>query len=97
MSDARLYRGMRDFLPQQMIPRERFLENIRQVFRLWGYVPIATPAIELLTTLLGKYGDDADKLIYHIEHKDGLGLRYDLTVPLARVMGQYSQDRKSVV
>ncbi len=92
MTQPRLYRGMRDFLPTQMIPRESVLEKIRAVFRRWGYVPIETPAIELLDTLLGKYGDDADKLIYRIDHADGLGLRYDLTVSLARLMAAYGQD-----
>jgi len=92
MPQPRLYRGMRDFLPTQMIPREQVLDKIRSVFRRWGYVPIETPAIELLETLLGKYGDDADKLIYRIDHSDGLGLRYDLTVSLARLMATYGQD-----
>ncbi|RKZ35226.1 histidine--tRNA ligase [bacterium] len=89
---ARLYRGMRDFLPEEMIPREEITAKIKEVFRRWGYVPIETPAIELLETLLGKYGDEADKLIYEIKHKDGLGLRYDLTVPLARVIAMYGQN-----
>ncbi len=88
----RLYRGMRDFLPADMIVREQLLEKVREVFRRWGYVPIATPAIELLETLMGKYGEDADKLIYRLDHPDGLGLRYDLTVPLARVMAMYGQN-----
>ncbi|MCD6595278.1 histidine--tRNA ligase [bacterium] len=88
---ARLYRGMRDFLPRQMISREEIQEKIRKIFRRWGYVPIETPAIELLDTLHGKYGSDADKLIYKLEHSDGLGLRYDLTVPLARVIALYDQ------
>ncbi len=89
---SKLYRGMRDFLPQQMIPREKLLDRIRDVFRRWGYIPIETPAIELLDTLLGKYGDEADKLIYRLDHPDGLGLRYDLTVPLARVVATYWQN-----
>ena len=88
----RLYRGMRDFLPADMIVRERLIEKVREVFRRWGYVPIETPAIELLETLMGKYGEDADKLIYRLDHPDGLGLRYDLTVPLARVMAMYGQN-----
>ena len=92
MPIARLYRGMRDFLPQQMIPREQLLDKIRKIFRQWGYVPLETPAIELLETLTGKYGDEADKLIYRLEHDDGLGLRYDLTVPLARVMALYDNN-----
>lgn len=92
MEKPRLYRGMRDYLPQEMILRENVIEKIRKIFRNWGYVPLETPAIELLSTLLGKYGDEADKLIYKLEHEDGLGLRYDLTVPLARVVALYENE-----
>lgn len=92
MEKPRLYRGMRDYLPREMLLRENVLEKIRKIFRSWGYVPLETPAIELLSTLLGKYGDEADKLIYRIEHEDGLGLRYDLTVPLARVIALYENE-----
>ncbi len=91
MAEPRLYRGMRDYLPEQMILREKIIDTIRGIFRKWGYLPLETPAIELLDTLLGKYGDEADKLIYHIEHEDGLGLRYDLTVPLSRVVALNAQ------
>ena len=92
MSKPRLYRGMRDFLPHQAIARERVLDTIKEVFKLWGYVPIETPAIELLDTLLGKYGGEADKLIYRLDHPDQLGLRYDLTVPLARFFAQHRHE-----
>ncbi|MCK5833153.1 histidine--tRNA ligase [bacterium] len=82
----RLYRGMRDILPADMLIREELLNKVRNTFRLWGFAPLATPAIEYKEILAGKYGNSADRLIYNIEHKDGIALRYDLTVPLARVI-----------
>jgi len=84
--EPRLYRGMRDILPVDMLTREELLSKVRGTFRLWGFAPLATPAIEFREILAGKYGDSADHLIYNIEHKDGIALRYDLTVPLARVV-----------
>jgi len=89
MAVPRLYRGMRDFLPDKMIVREKLLKIIRKIFQSWGYIPIETPAIELLETLLGKSGTEADKLIYRIEHADGLGLRYELTISLARFVSMH--------
>jgi len=96
--------GMRDFLPAELC-RRKFVEKIiREVFESYGFVPIETPAIENLATLLGKYGEEGDQLLYRILHRrdkltrvlEGgkptekdlaeLGLRYDLTVPLARVI-----------
>ena len=86
MNKPRLYKGMRDYLPADMIPREALLEIIKEIFKKWGFGPVATPAIEYTEVLMGsKYGTDAQKLIYHIVHDDGLALRYDLTVPLARL------------
>lgn len=89
--EPRLYRGMRDYLPSIMLAREGLLEIVRKTFRLWGYAPLATPAIELKEILCGKYGDMVDRLIYKLEHKDGLALRYDLTVPLARAVAMYPE------
>jgi histidyl-tRNA synthetase len=59
-------KGTRDFSTSEMLKREYIFENIKQVFRLYGYQPIETPAIENLTTLLGKYGDEGDKLLFRI-------------------------------
>ncbi len=87
--EPRLYRGMRDFLPEEMMPREELLHTVRETFRRWGFAPLATPAIEFKEILAGKYGDMADRLIYSLEHKSGLALRYDLTVPLARAVATY--------
>ncbi|MFA4987453.1 MAG: histidine--tRNA ligase [Candidatus Brocadiia bacterium] len=85
----RRFSGTRDFLPSDMIPREEMFARLREVFAHYGYDPLETPAIEYLDVLSGKYGPEADKLLYRLDYKtdgkDAAGLRYDLTVPLARV------------
>ncbi len=87
----RTFRGMRDFLPAEMIAREELFAYLREVFQRYGLAPLETPAVEYLEILLGKYGSEGDKLIYPLAYKGGsvLALRYDLTVPLARVVAQY--------
>lgn len=90
----RLPRGMRDFLPADMLRREYVFGIVRDVFERYGFEPLQTPALELNEILSGKYGEDAEQLIYHAQHPGGreqLALRYDLTVPLARVVGQHQQ------
>jgi histidyl-tRNA synthetase len=59
-------KGTRDFSTEEMLRREYIFANIKDVFRLYGYQPIETPAMENLTTLLGKYGDEGDKLLFRI-------------------------------
>ncbi len=59
-------KGTRDFSPEEMLKREYIFETVKQIFRLYGYQPIETPAIENLTTLLGKYGEEGDKLLFRI-------------------------------
>jgi histidyl-tRNA synthetase len=86
---ARTFRGTRDFLPSELIGRRRIQEIIENTYQRYGFQPLETPAIEYFDVLTGKSGE-TDKLIYKLEHKgDALGLRYDLTVPLARVVAQY--------
>jgi histidyl-tRNA synthetase len=58
--------GTRDFLPREMLRRNYIFDTIRSVFKQYGYVPIETPAMENLSTLLGKYGDEGDKLLFRI-------------------------------
>lgn len=84
-------RGMRDHLPPAMILRQYVADTLRAVFERFGFDPLQTPAIEYAETLEGKYGEEADRLIYTFEDRGGrrVGLRYDLTVPLARVVAQY--------
>ena len=91
-------KGTRDFGPEEMIRRNYIFDTIKGVFRLYGFQPLETPAMENLSTLLGKYGDEGDKLLFKQLHGNPnalstrlceKGLRYDLTVPLARYVVQH--------
>ena len=105
-------KGTRDFGPEEMIRRNYIFDTIKGVFRLYGFQPLETPAMENLSTLLGKYGDEGDKLRFKILNSGDFlsgvsdeqlhgnpnalstrlcekGLRYDLTVPLARYVVQH--------
>ncbi len=86
-------RGMRDFLPEQMLLRQHVLNTFRDVFERYGFEPIETPVIEYLETLTGKYGED-EKLIYSFQDRGerDVGLRYDLTVPLARFVANHRNE-----
>jgi histidyl-tRNA synthetase len=93
----RVPKGMRDFLPADMLKRNYVFDIVRDVFHLYGFEPLQTPIIELKETLYGKYGEDAEKLIYSAQHpggKEEVALRYDLSVPLARVVAQYESQIK---
>jgi histidyl-tRNA synthetase len=91
---------MRDFLPADVRKREHVIGIIKSVYERYGFEPLETPAVENIETLMGKYGEEGNQLIFKIlkrgEHaKTGeadLALRYDLTVPLARVVAQYQSD-----
>jgi len=89
--------GTRDFLPEEMIGRQEVIDKIRATFELYGFAPAETPAFEYAEMLEGKYGEE-EKLIYKFEDLGGrkLALRYDLTVPLVRLVGmnQLSQPFK---
>ena len=87
----RIYSGTRDFLPEEMLQRDAVVETIKGAFRRYGFLPLETPAIEYLDILLGKYGEEGDRLIYRLAYDDGrtLALRYDLTVPLSRLVAMY--------
>ena len=90
----RVPRGMRDILPEQMIRRQYVIDVIRSVFEEFGFEPLQTPALELSEVLTGKYGPDAEKLIYqagHVGGKEDISLRYDLSVPLCRVVAMHPQ------
>ncbi len=89
--EPRTLRGFRDYLPAKMIPRQRMIESIERTFQRFGFAPLMTPALEYLEILTGKYGDEGDQLLYRFKDNGGrdVGLRYDLTVPLARVVAQY--------
>jgi histidyl-tRNA synthetase len=89
--EPRTLRGFRDYTPELMIPREHMLEQARRVYRSYGFAPIDTPALEYTEILLGKGGEESDKLIYRFrDHGDrDVALRFDLTVPFARFAAQH--------
>lgn len=109
-------KGTRDFLPSELSRRNYILDILKNNFQLFGFSQIETPALEKNTTLLGKYGNEGDRLVFKILNSgdklkkadiDSLkenkllafsnsisekGLRYDLTVPLARFVAQHQND-----
>jgi histidyl-tRNA synthetase len=90
--EPRLSRGLRDLLPDQMLARQQMIDTIRGVYELYGFVPLVTPAIEFLDVLSGSAGQEAQQSIFRVQNpeNEALGLRFDLTVPLARVIAQYN-------
>ncbi len=92
-------KGTRDFGQMEMARRNYIFDTIKGVFRLYGFQQIETPAMENLSTLMGKYGEEGDKLLFRIQNsgeKAALapekGLRYDLTVPFARYVVQHREE-----
>ncbi|MFL5732242.1 MAG: histidine--tRNA ligase [Chloroflexia bacterium] len=91
--DPQRLKGFRDLLPATMFVRQHVMDTLRGIFELHGFAPLETPSLEYLATLEGKYGED-ERLIYRFEDhgKRKVGLRYDLTVPLARVVAMHLND-----
>jgi histidyl-tRNA synthetase len=87
----RTLKGFRDYLPQAALAREQIIETARRTFRSYGFSPIDTPALEYLEILVGKGGAETDKQLYRFQDHGGrdVGLRFDLTVPLARFAAQH--------
>ncbi|MCB9908364.1 MAG: histidine--tRNA ligase [Planctomycetes bacterium] len=92
MITPRTLKGFRDYLPEAAGPREALLAIARKVYRSFGFRPIDTPALEYTEILLGKGGEETDKQLYRFEDHGGrdVGLRFDLTVPLARFVAQHA-------
>lgn len=90
--EPRVSRGLRDLLPDQMLARQAMIDTIRRVYELYGFVPLSTPAIEYLDVLSGSAGQETQQSIFRVTNpeNEALGLRFDLTVPLARVIAQYA-------
>jgi histidyl-tRNA synthetase len=97
---------MRDFLPVDVLRRNYVIGIVERVFQSYGFEPLETPTMERLTTLLGKYGEEGDQLIFRVlkrgekldealqdhpteDSVSDAGMRYDLTVPLARIVAEY--------
>src|SRR4028119_1668297 len=99
MSTPQPARGMRDFLPADVRRREYVVGVIRGVYERYGFEPLETPAVENSEALRGKYGEEGNQLVFKIlKRGEGaktgeadLALRYDLTVPLARVVAEYGE------
>ena len=87
-------KGFRDFLPRDMQAREYVTERVREVFKLFGFEPLETPTLEYAELLLGKYGEEADRLVYTFKDRGErhIALRYDQTVPAARILAQYQHE-----
>ncbi len=91
--EPRILKGFRDFLPSQEIARRNLLEKIESSFRLYGFLPIDTPALEYSEILLGKGGGETEKQIYRFkDHGErDVALRFDLTVPFARFLAEHRE------
>jgi histidyl-tRNA synthetase len=87
----RTLKGFRDYLPESMIPRERLIGIARKIYRSYGFSPIDTPTLEYLEILTGKGSEETDRQLYRFEDHGGrsVGMRFDLTVPLARFVAQH--------
>jgi len=94
MIQPRTLKGFRDFLPARMMAREAIIDVARHVYRSYGFAPIDTPVLELFEILDGKGGEESDRLIYRFtDHGNReVGMRFDLTVPLARFVAQHSNE-----
>ena len=99
MTKPSIPKGTRDFGPVEMARRNYIFSTIRSVFALYGFQQIETPSMELMSTLMGKYGEEGDKLLFRIQNSGEKaheapekGLRYDLTVPFARYVVQHREE-----
>ena len=90
---AKNFKGTRDMMGEELVMRNEVLKKIRGIFERHGFMEFDTPCIEYLDVLKGKSGEESEKLIYKLDYEGReCGLRYDLTVPLSRVVGQYGRN-----
>ena len=84
-------KGFRDYLPLEAKKRQYLINMLKTVFETYGFEPLETPVLEYEEILTGKYGEESEKLIYKFEDlgKRKVAMRYDQTIPLARVIAQY--------
>ncbi|HPO15196.1 MAG TPA: histidine--tRNA ligase [Candidatus Hydrogenedentes bacterium] len=103
MADAKKYiepdtlKGFQDFLPEDIIPRKRLIQTIEAVYERFGFAPLDTPALEYLEVLLGTGGETTNKELFRLESPEGeaIAMRFDLTVPFARLLAQYPDRLKT--
>ncbi|MGE4619519.1 MAG: histidine--tRNA ligase [Planctomycetota bacterium] len=86
-------KGFRDYMPEEMLQKDRMIQSVQQVFENHGYPPLMTPALEYSEVLLGKYGEEGEMLLYRFRDNGDrdVAMRYDLTVPLARVLAEHGE------
>jgi histidyl-tRNA synthetase len=91
MIEPRILKGFRDFLPREMMQRQALMAIARRVYESFGFAPIDTPTLEYLEILSGKGSEETDRQMYHFVDNGGrhVGMRFDLTVPLARFVAQH--------
>lgn len=89
-----ILKGTRDFLPEEQARRNKVMETMRSIFERFGYAPIETPILSPAETILGKYGEEGDRLTYHFKDNGDrdIALPYDLTVPFARYFAAHWHD-----
>lgn len=94
--EPRLLKGFQDFLPEEVLARQTVIESCESVFRKYGFVPLQTPALEYLDALLGTGGEETNKELFRLETPEGepIAMRFDQTVPFARMMAQYPDKLK---
>ena len=92
--DIQTLKGFRDFLPKDVRKRNYVINHLKRVFESYGFEPLETPVLEYQEILMGKYGEEGEKLMYKFEDNGGrrVAMRYDQTVPLSRVAAQYRQE-----
>ena len=91
---AQTLKGFRDFLPAEKTARDDLERKVVEVFERFGFQPLETPTLEYASLIMGKYGEEADRLVYVFEDRGGrsVALPYDQTVPSARVLSQYERE-----
>ena len=89
-------KGFQDHLPESMVLRNQVAKKIVEVYERFGFQPIDTPVLEYLMTLIGTGGEETNKELFRLEspEREPIAMRYDLTVPLARILAQYKDDIK---
>lgn len=90
-------KGFQDLLPEDLLPRKAVIAKIEAIFEQYGFSPLETPALEHLDVLLGSGGENTNKELFRLESPEGdpIALRFDLTVPFARVLAQYPDRLKA--
>src|SRR3989338_2406255 len=88
--EPRTLKGFRDYGPKEQLARQQMFAKIQSVFERFGFLPLSTPVLEYKDILMGKYGEEGDRLLYSFKDNGDrdVAMRYDLTVPMARFVAQ---------